>query len=369
MFRVPVLFPFMYEYFFVFRYKAQGKVTMKPFEIVQISDPARYRDQIVKFWDSYLPGTPAERFEWIGKLNPAGPSTWFLAFEKGSDKVAGTVSVMPRRIYYHDIEYMAGIVGDFMVDGKYRVFGPNIKLLKKVLDSLDKLALSFIYTVPNDASAKVAERVGLKVITPLKCFARPINMRYYLEKILPTPAAVVAAPAADFFLRLSSRETWSSFKGIVEETKEINSAFDVLWQRVRKRNHGIIGERSSEYLQWRYMHNPLSDFRIIVAREAGSDDLSGYAVFCLREDDKLDVYDMIAMNDKCRDALVSSLVKIASVEKYQAIYVLGPEGSRRFSELKPFRFMDTKITLFLGYFGEPEVSLENWDFVNGDRNI
>ncbi len=342
---------------------------MASFSYIRTDDPLRYGDQIVRFWEAYLPGTPSERLKWMQTGNPAGPSSWFLAFEKGSDEIVGTMTIMPRRIYYRGRELRTGILGDFMVDAKYRVFGPNLMLMRTSTDALDDLGLSFLYTVPNESSRKVAERIGIKYITELDCYARPLNFRFYLEKRLPGPAATILAPVVGALFRISSRETWCSFDGTVEETQDVGDRFDTFWQRLRDVSSLIIGDRSAEYLRWRYQDNPLYRFRFLVCRKKGDREISGYAVFCTREENKIDIYDMQATNGGCLDGLVRRLTAIGRAEGSQALYYIAPKGSPLFERLKMFRFIDTRDTLQLGFYGDPDIPLENWDFTNGDRNI
>jgi len=339
------------------------------FNIVRTDDPLPYRDRIVRMWQSCLPGTPSGRLEWMQKGNPAGPAIWFLAFEDGSDEIAGTLTLLPRKLYFNGKPLLAGALGDFMVDEKYRVFGPNLLLVRTVLAALDDLGLSFIYTVPNESSRMVAKRAGVRYSTRLDCYARPIDMSFYLRKYVPGPIAAIMSPAADLLLRLSSREIRRAPAVDVEETGEIGEAFDRIWDRMREERTGLIGDRSAAYMRWRYGDNPLSDFRFITCRMRGERDLSGYAVFSVREENKVDVYDLQAFGDDCIAGLTRKLIAIGRAESRQAIYYIAPDWSPMFGELKRYRFFDTKDTLLLGFFGEPDISLEDWEFTSSDRNI
>ena len=63
---------------------------MGKFTILKTEDASPYRDQILEFWDEYLAETPPGRFEWMCEGNPAGPATWFIAFEEGMERFSGT---------------------------------------------------------------------------------------------------------------------------------------------------------------------------------------------------------------------------------------------------------------------------------------
>ena len=330
---------------------------MAVFNIIRTDDPARHRDQILRFWQAYLPGTPPERLAWMNSGNPAGAAVWFLAFEKGRDELAGTATLMPRRMYHADREIRAGILGDFMVDERYRVFGPNLQLLRAALGSQDDLGLAFIYTIPNTASLKVAERVGIREITALRCLARPLDLRFYLGKYLSAPLAAALAPAAGLALRLSSRETRLRRPPRVVETAAVGESFERFWELIRRTAHGLIGDRSAAYLRWRYLHNPLSRFRILVCDGGNAAEFGGYAVFCVSEGSRMEIYDIAALDKARRDALVKRLIAVGRAERRQALYFYAPAQGWRSGELHPFRFLDTKDTLHLCCFGDPGMFL------------
>jgi hypothetical protein len=242
-------------------------------------------------------------------------------------------------------------------------------LLRKAVESYSDLGFSFLYTVPNEASAKVAERVGVRSIANLKCFARPVDLDFYLQKFTPRPIASILSYPAEAILKFFSKESWRLSRESVEEVYDIDERFNVLWQNKLEATSGIISDRSAEFLRWRYLRNPMSDFRTIICKKWGSDELSGYLFFCLREGDKIDIYDIVAKDGSSWDSLISRVIDVARREKHQAVYILAREGSTIFKKLKSFHFLDTNITLKLGSFGEPEFSRENWEFLNGDRNI
>ncbi len=342
---------------------------MAVFHVIRTEDPSPYREQILRFWEMYLPGTPPVRYEWMREGNPAGPAVWFVALEEGRDEIAGTMTILPRVMYRGGAPLRAGILGDFMIDAKYRVFGPNLRIMRAAVDSMNEVGCSFLYTVPNEASMKVAERVGIREITPLSCYARPIDMRHYLSRALPESLSAILAPAADLVLRLSSRETHGRGSGTIEEIAEIDSSFDRLQERVLERFHGLMGDRSAAYLRWRYSRNPLYDFRVIVCRRPGRSDPDGYLVFCEREENKIEIYDIVALDAPCRDALMREMISIARAERRQAVYLTASMRSEMLDWCSTYRFIDTKKTLPLYCYGSPGFPLEEWEFTSGDRNI
>jgi hypothetical protein len=54
---------------------------------------------------------------------------------------------MPRRIKIKGKYYFAGIVGDFMVDKRYRALGPALDLMKTVIKDYSKLGFECVSTL------------------------------------------------------------------------------------------------------------------------------------------------------------------------------------------------------------------------------
>ncbi|MCK4708459.1 MAG: hypothetical protein KAU21_07565, partial [Gammaproteobacteria bacterium] len=151
---------------------------MAKFEII-LSDPLKYKNEIIQFWEDYLTGTGAGRFDWM-QNNPAGSSIWLLAFEMDSKELAGMISIMLHEVLIEGEKIRSGIVGDFMISNKYRVFGPALPLLKAAVGSKDSLDLDFLYTVPNPASMKLTARVGFSERIKMCHFVRPIKTESYI---------------------------------------------------------------------------------------------------------------------------------------------------------------------------------------------
>jgi hypothetical protein len=342
---------------------------MNDFTIVRTEDPSPYRDGILSFWENYLPGTPPERFDWLRSGNPAGLTAWFLAFDQSTGELAGTTSLVPRQLSAGGVAIRAGIMGDFMVAERYRAFGPYLRLLRETTGSLSSLGLDCIYTIPNPASRMACLRVGMEKVKDLYCFAKPLAVRFYLEKGMPGVLATALSPFVSASLRLASRELLVSPRGVHEEPLQFDLPFDDLWRDLRERADGLMGDRSARYLTWRYVQNPLYRFRLLTVRESGASQLRGFAVFTQFEKDKIEVYDIIGVGDSTIERLIVALVAIARRERCQALYFRAPLSSRVLRIFKRFGFFKTNGALELYYIGRTGIPLDSWNFFSGDRNI
>jgi len=339
---------------------------MARFKIIH-ADPSSYKEQILQFWDEYLPGTPPERFEWM-QSNPAGPAIWFLAFGGESNQLAGTLSIMPREMSLNGQIIKAGIMGDFMTGSQYRAFGPALDLLKTVIQKKTDLGFQFIYTTPTPESIKLAQRVGFKDIVKLYYLAKPIYVTYYLKKYMNTSVAKFVAPITEQVLKLTSKETYTLAKGHFEEVTTIDESFGVLWNKIKSDETGLIVNHSSAYLYWRYFKNPLYKFRVLTYRSDSKGEFLGYIIFSLR-DKKMDIFEIITLQKDSADKLLKKIILIARREECQAIYFRLSETNLFINKLRQFGFYDTKDNGCILFFGKNNSLYDQWSFFEGDRNI
>ncbi|MCW8909309.1 MAG: GNAT family N-acetyltransferase [Gammaproteobacteria bacterium] len=339
---------------------------MARFKIIQ-SAPAIYKEQIIDFWNENLPGTPVERFEWMLE-NPAGSAIWFFAFEEEKNELVGTISIMTRQMFLNKKPLKAGIVGDYMVSKAYRVFGPALSMQKKVLESMSLYGFDYVYTIPNDASLKMNERAGYINAVKLLHFVKPINSSRYFYKYFNSKLSAYIGYVFDFVLRIFSKESYLFSNNQCDEVESANDSFDVLWAEVKNLEKGLIGDHSSDYINWRYFKNPISSFRLLTLRSRSEEKLLGYLVFSI-VDDKVDIYDILTLKKSYKDKLLKKVIQLARCEKCQSIYIRLPEVSKDITNLRKFMFFNADNDMAVLVSGK-EVSIFNqWLFTEGDRNI
>jgi hypothetical protein len=342
---------------------------MERFRIIQ-ADPTRYENNILAFWEEYLPGTPPRRFEWLNQGNPAGPAIWFFAFDEKNNELAGVISIMPKEIILKGQTIRGGILGDFMVSSKYRVFGPNLQLPRTVSSHLKDLSFDFFYTVPNPESEKIINRIGFKHAGVMHSLVKLLKTKPYLNKYLHSSAGPYLSPFTDIGLRIISRETYVSASGVCEEVSVIDESFDVLWKKIIMQQPLMIGNHSSSYITWRYLHNPLYNFRVLTYREELKGELLGFIVFTI-DQEKLYIFDIIAVNKTCVHKLLKKIVGVGRIEKCVSINIDVFETNPLLPTLKSFGFLHARSDTAVYSYSFPEQSISFLDccFFGGDRNI
>jgi hypothetical protein len=340
---------------------------MERFHIIQ-ADPMQYKAHILKFWEEYLPGTPPGRLKWMETGNPAGPAIWLCAFDNKTNEIAGMISVTPKEFILKDKTVRSGILGDFMVGSKYRVFGPNLILPKTVLSNMQKLDFKFIFTIPNAESEKLIKRVGFKSAGVMHSLVKLLKTRHYLNKYLNSFAGRLISPFTDIGLRIISRETYISAAGVFEETSVIDETFDLLWNKIKLQQPHMIGDHSPSYITWRYLQNPLYKFRVLTYKEEFKGDLLGFIVFTI-DQGKLYIFDIIAVSRTYIHKLLKKIVGIGWNENCLSINIDVFETNPLLPILKSFRFFDARGDIAVYSFGEHSGSFQDCCFFGGDRNI
>jgi len=276
--------------------------------------------------------------------------------------------VMPKLMFDNGKMLRAGIVGDYMIDSEYRVFGPALALQKKVIESLETNKLDYIYTIPNSASIQISKRSGLRKVLDLRYYVKPISTKYYLRKYLNNLLADFLGPIINAILRVLSRESYITKGGYIQEISEINRSFDIFWENIKSTNKCVIGNHSSKYLRWRYFENPLVKIKVIAYKEVPNSEILAYIAFAIA-DDRLEIFDIVGLGDIYIDRLMKEIVKIARTEKVISICMRLSEQNYLPNKIKKYGFYKTMGDVCVLAYGKDDSFFVNWCYVEGDRNI
>jgi hypothetical protein len=339
-------------------------------EIEVTENPAEYRDQIIRLWQECLPDTPPKRYEWLTTGNPAGRAWWFLALDRPSKTLLGYITVLPRHFVVDGKQRIFGIMGDFVVDRRYRGFGPGLKLPRYVLSKVGELGVSLIYTIPYYGTSKHMERTGL--------FRHKVQLGWLIKPLLfnrhvrnPIAACILNSAMLLF------DGAWFSMilnpialrRTRFEDTAVFSSAFDSFWARLQNRKQGILGSRDTQYLTWRYTKNPLKKFRVLSLMRSASEELLAYVIYTI-DGGQLDIYDIQYLLEISKQLLIIKLIWVARKEHCKSLYLLTSAGDKTLSTLKAFGFIPRKEEHPLYYAAlDAELNMDTWQFLQGDRNV
>jgi hypothetical protein len=237
------------------------------------------RETVLGLWERNLPTATKARYGWLYRDGPA--SDWLLRDEE--EVAIGSVGLMERRFHVHNRPVTAGQAVDMNVDQAHRSVGPALQLQRMAIEASKARELPFVYGLCDRRSQLVLRRTGYRLLGEVGRWAKPLTSEPFLpgwlrSKWLRRPASM----AADIAMRLGSAEHWQRRpRGArVEVVDRYDERFDRLW--IRAAEHlPILGERSSEYLNWRFADDPDVRYRALTFIDA-DDELRGYLIYDLK---------------------------------------------------------------------------------------
>ena len=253
-------------------------------------------ENIVKLLAKHLTPTYCRRrLEWLYCDNPEGLGRVWVAVDTSIGEIVGTFAAFPRRIYADNRERTAWVLGDFCLDPRYRSLGPALQLQRACLEEMKTKGGIFCYDFPSASMLAVYKRLGVAVTGKIVRMAKLLRVERKAREVFNLRVAHRAiATVGNAFLKFAST------KIPVDPSVELSThgepcgkEFSDLADRQGSRL-GISLKRSAEYLNWRYLKNPLASYEIITARRYGK--LNGYAVWTQSGEDA-SVVDLFGENN------------------------------------------------------------------------
>jgi len=219
------------------------------------------------------------RFDWAYCENPHGQGKIWLAVETTNQRVIGFTSAFPRKVIVNGETLTGWNCADFSIDKEYRTLGVAIKLRRAAKECVDRGEFAFLYAHPNDRMRVVHEKVGHHAIGKMVRYAALLRLDRITGFLLGNNFLSKAlAGLANPFLRLltsaGSRDETYRFRLVQEE--RFGPEYDRLFERV-KLQHSVIGSRDTDYLNWRFFHNPLHRAKSLRMEAEG--ELKGYVLY------------------------------------------------------------------------------------------
>jgi hypothetical protein len=261
------------------------------------------------------------------------------------------------------------VLGDCWVTEQYRSLGPVLALQRACFREIDSGAARFCYDFPSASMMAVYRRLQIKPSFQLLRMAKPLRVERKLKRFVTQEAAHrVLSAVGNRFLDLGEKKTVRDCNiAVMSHAVEFDGEFSNLGTRMGK-GAGIHIQRTCEYLNWRYRHNPLCQYDVLVARRGGS--LDGYAAL-LQEGDGATLVDLFCTPEAgVLDALVNHGVGLMKGRGVQTLSAFVGENHpwRDCLQRHGFKVREASpIVCYAGAGGElPEY--RNWMVMSGDRD-
>jgi hypothetical protein len=268
------------------------------------------RTAIETLWGQVYGGFSSVRYDWLYLNNPAGKATVCLLRDEDSGEIVGSTALLPRNLWANGKTLKAAIAADLMVDHRHRSLGPAIVLQKGILGRLTETGIDLVYAFPNPKSVPMTRRIGYRQLTQRMALVLPLRSEAFLRnRIHHVGARKVAAALIDIALRLRPR-LYKPFRDFGREhflATSFNRQFDDLWSRIRS-GYTLIGEKTSDFLNWRYRDSPQEQYAVFGLRARGQKEIDGYVVYSER-DKRMHIADFAC--DPARISLQELLIRFA----------------------------------------------------------
>lgn len=338
---------------------------------IEKADHRTHKDRVLALLKRNLDITE-ERYDWN---YVKGPVICWIA-KDASGEVVGSAALFLRDMTVNGKPFKAGIAGDFAVDKEHRAFGPAMALQKSIIANLGLDNVDFVYTIPNEKSGPLLQRLGYREISVYRRFVKILKSEYKEGKnILPASMKGIASSITDFALEALSKERRyrRPFSIKVETPAAFDKRFDDLSTDAKKR-FNVAGTRTADFLNWRYRESPYRNYAIFaVSRENGV--LAGYIVYYIYENV---AYIADILFDDTRESIKMLLSEFCNQMRDKgagSISIRYVGGKSLESSIKEMNFIEDKRTQtkMLVYPGvEPNQFLlnkENWYFLEGDNDV
>jgi len=327
---------------------------------------------ILELWQRNLPTATEGRYGWLYRSGPA--DDWLLQDEHHD--AVGSVGLMRRSFHVNTRPVTAGQAVDMNVDQAHRSLGPALQLQRTAIEASREQDLPFVYALCDRRSQLVLRRAGYHLVGDVGRWVKPLTSEPLLSQSIPwkrlrRPACKIA----DLAMRLGGAELWQQRpKGTrVEVVDRFDERFDRLWRDATERLP-ILGERSAEFLNWRFADAPDIRYRALTLSD-GDGRLRSYLIYHF-EGATAHVADFLYDEPSDLAALMPELLAIARRWGMQSAVVesLVPEPITRL--LKKFGFWRRPSNWpLLVYASKPTAEqwqqeglfdLENWYFTRAD---
>jgi len=239
------------------------------------------------FWGGRDDAHALQYWRWKYKDNPLGFFPSSIGLYEHGNKLVGHFGIIPRRMKVGN-SVMGALMADAATHPDYRGQGIYLKLAKQVLTEAktDGIKIAYAFYLGSRILTLKLPWASHEQIPSSKLRARSISADMQLMKIMNikriakiyTQNSLLAKIADVGFRPFIDRPKSSSTMDDLEirKVKRFDERHDKFWMKASK-GYDMIVERSSEYLNWRYM-DVRSDIKYTVFAAEKKNQIKGYIV-------------------------------------------------------------------------------------------
>ena len=315
---------------------------------------------------------PLGHWAWKFEKNPLAPNKYICLAEK-DQKILAMYPCLPSYFnYFSDrcvvLQAVDNCVHEDVRKGLKRE-GVFLKTLKGLIQQAVRKGCDFGFGFPTDEHFRYGEK----------------KLGY--THVWKLPVMQKSLPGAEDRGGSTGRRIWSGLKKMIREEEklfsvsevaEFNSGFDQLWKKVVP-DYKIAMERNAEFLNWRYIINPMGEYKCLAVHERGERIPRGYVVGQVKggEVQRGQIFDFLlhgprpaglALLERLEDFFLAAGAKVVEcrmfehVPMYDILFASGFRPAPDAINVNAFLFNAEKISnIELG-------RKENWHLTLGDSD-
>jgi hypothetical protein len=230
----------------------------------------------------------------------------------------------------------------------------------------------FCYDFPSASMGVVYKRLGIAVTGKMIRLAKLLRVDRKVREIIKVPFAQRAVTAVgNALLKLAPSKVMADESlDLALHQKTCGEEFSIL-AREQRGKLGVCLNRSAEYMNWRYVTNPLSHHEIITVRKNGR--LVAYAVWTQTGEDASIVDLFGEAHSELMRCLIAEIAALAQKRGVLTLSVSVNESHPRlslFTEMG-FRLRDSVPVMIIPsktFTGKIDSKLSGWYLMQGDRD-
>jgi len=315
------------------------------------------------------PLSTAARFEWLYRNNPAGPAKVWMLRETKSGRLAGVGAAFPRTLRIEGRAHRCLVLGDFCLEEDCRSLGPALLLQRACLSPVDSGEFPLSYDFPSQSMMAIYKRLRIKPLGAFMRFAKPLRADRQVEGLLGKTAWSRGVSAV-----VNRTMAWTASKA--SQDFEVCVDRSKFGEEFRALAHGegflISGERTPEFLNWRFHYNPLFNYETVTVRQNGN--LQGFAVF-REEDSRIVLTDVLWIGGiEIADVLLGAVEEVGRQRQLHALNAHGLEDGTLSKSFLRAGFTVRESCPMVTYMSpNPDIgylasNVTNWVVTSADRD-
>jgi hypothetical protein len=266
---------------------------------VEIGDPRRDRERILDSWSrsGFAVGIDAAaRYNWFYLGNPRGSARVYLLFH--GDELVGSMGAGTRLFETGQGEtaLRGAVLVDFVVHPAHRSMFPALQLQRMARES-ELRTMDVVYGLPEAKAAPIFKRLGATLQFASGSYVHVLRSANHILSRLPRATVPLVRPLCWIADRGKLASTWLLCRlyGLrARWQNELPTDMDAFWESDKHLAGCATGERSREFLEWRFGGQRDACSYLVISR-AGRPGV--VAVFvCRRDRTDLQVLDMLLAN-------------------------------------------------------------------------